>query len=85
MRVRDLLGSALRNLRRQKLRSALTIFAVVIGATSGTPLIPPQSLGAIVGMGSFAAGLGLALLVIVFVRRRRSRPGDGPGAGSRRP
>ena len=58
---------------------------VVIGAASGTPLIPPQSLGAIVGIGSFAAGLALALLVIVFVRRRRSGPGDGPGAGSRRP
>ena len=57
---------------------------VVIGAASGTPLIPPQSLGAIVGIGSFAAGLGLALLVIVFVRRR-SGPGNGPEAGSRRP
>src|SRR3989475_647479 len=56
---------------------------VVIGATSG---IPPQSLGAIVGIGSFAAGLALALLVIVFLRRRpRSGPGNGPGAGSRRP
>ena len=54
---------------------------VVIGATSG---IPPQSLGAIVGIGSFAAGLALALLVIVFLRRR-SGPGNGPGAGARRP
>src|SRR2546425_631546 len=57
---------------------------VVIGATSGTPLIPPQPLGAIVGIGSFAAGLALALLVIVFLRRR-SRPGNGPEARSRRP
>ena len=39
MRVRDLLGSALGSLRRQKLRSALTIFAVVIGATSVTVML----------------------------------------------
>ncbi|OLB73315.1 MAG: hypothetical protein AUI14_26535 [Actinobacteria bacterium 13_2_20CM_2_71_6] len=39
MRVRDLLGTALRNLRRQKLRSSLTIFAVVIGATSVTIML----------------------------------------------
>src|SRR5436309_8172519 len=39
MRVRDLLGSALRSLRRQKLRSALTVFAVVIGATSVTIML----------------------------------------------
>src|SRR2546426_2068398 len=59
---------------------------VVIGAASGTLLIPPPSLAAIVGIGSFAAGLALALAVIVFVRRRpRSGPGNGPGAGSRRP
>jgi putative ABC transport system permease protein len=39
MRPRDLVGTALRNLRRQKLRSALTIFAVVIGATSVTIML----------------------------------------------
>src|ERR1041384_5708786 len=39
MRGRDLVGTALRNLRRQKLRSALTIFAVVIGATSVTIML----------------------------------------------
>src|SRR5256712_6531022 len=55
---------------------------VVIGATSG---IPPQSLGAIVGIGSFAAGLALALLLIVFLPPRpRSGPRDGPGARARR-
>src|SRR5256712_12124167 len=30
---------------------------VVIGATSGTPLIPPQSLGGVGGIGAFPAGL----------------------------
>jgi putative ABC transport system permease protein len=39
MRAIDLLTTALRNLRRQKLRSALTIFAVVIGATSVTIML----------------------------------------------
>ena len=39
MRPVDLAGTALRNLRRQKLRSALTIFAVVIGATSVTIML----------------------------------------------
>src|SRR5256885_13705517 len=39
MRPVDLVGTALRNLRRQKLRSALTIFAVVIGATSVTIML----------------------------------------------
>jgi putative ABC transport system permease protein len=39
MRIIDLLTTALRNLRRQKLRSVLTIFAVVIGATSVTIML----------------------------------------------
>src|SRR5690349_11408883 len=39
MRWIDLITTALRNLRRQKLRSALTIFAVVIGATSVTIML----------------------------------------------
>jgi putative ABC transport system permease protein len=39
MRATDLVRTALRNLRRQKLRSALTIFAVVIGATSVTIML----------------------------------------------
>jgi ABC-type antimicrobial peptide transport system permease subunit len=39
MRLLDVLGTASRNLRRQKLRSALTIFAVVIGATSVTIML----------------------------------------------
>lgn len=39
MRASDLVATALRNLRRQKLRSALTIFAVVIGATSVTIML----------------------------------------------
>lgn len=39
MRAADLLGTAMRNLRRQKLRSALTIFAVIIGATSVTIML----------------------------------------------
>jgi putative ABC transport system permease protein len=39
MRATDLLATALRNLRRQKLRSGLTIFAVVIGATSVTIML----------------------------------------------
>jgi putative ABC transport system permease protein len=39
MRPLDLVTTALRNLRRQKLRSALTIFAVVIGATSVTIML----------------------------------------------
>src|SRR5256885_16031556 len=39
MRASDLVGTALRSLRRQKLRSALTIFAVVIGATSVTIML----------------------------------------------
>ena len=39
MRPVDLVGTALRNLRRQKLRSALTIFAVVIGASSVTIML----------------------------------------------
>ncbi len=39
MRSIDLVTTALRNLRRQKLRSALTIFAVVIGATSVTIML----------------------------------------------
>jgi ABC-type lipoprotein release transport system permease subunit len=39
VRASDLIGTAMRNLRRQKLRSALTIFAVVIGATSVTIML----------------------------------------------
>jgi putative ABC transport system permease protein len=39
MTARDLIATALRNLRRQKLRSGLTIFAVVIGATSVTIML----------------------------------------------
>src|SRR5256885_13784244 len=39
VRARDLIGTAMRNLRRQKLRSSLTIFAVVIGATSVTIML----------------------------------------------
>ncbi|HEY6736969.1 MAG TPA: ABC transporter permease [Candidatus Saccharimonadia bacterium] len=39
MGLLDLILTALRNLRRQKLRSALTIFAVVIGATSVTIML----------------------------------------------
>lgn len=39
MRFSDYLFIALRNIRRQKLRSALTIFAVVIGATSVTIML----------------------------------------------
>lgn len=39
MRFTDYIFIALRNIRRQKLRSALTIFAVVIGATSITIML----------------------------------------------
>lgn len=39
MRLGDYLRIAFRNIRRQKLRSALTIFAVVIGATSVTIML----------------------------------------------
>jgi ABC-type antimicrobial peptide transport system permease subunit len=39
MRFIDYITMALRNIRRQKLRSALTIFAVVIGATSVTIML----------------------------------------------
>jgi ABC-type antimicrobial peptide transport system permease subunit len=39
MRFSDYILIALRNIRRQKLRSALTIFAVVIGATSITIML----------------------------------------------
>src|SRR5215467_1273890 len=39
MRFGDYIFIALRNIRRQKLRSALTIFAVVIGATSITIML----------------------------------------------
>ncbi len=39
MRLSDYLRLAFRNIRRQKLRSALTIFAVVIGATSVTIML----------------------------------------------
>ena len=39
MRFGDYLRLAFRNIRRQKLRSALTIFAVVIGATSVTIML----------------------------------------------
>lgn len=39
MRFLDYIFIALRNIRRQKLRSALTIFAVVIGATSVTIML----------------------------------------------
>lgn len=39
MRLVDYLRLAFRNIRRQKLRSALTIFAVVIGATSVTIML----------------------------------------------
>ncbi|HSX02008.1 MAG TPA: ABC transporter permease [Candidatus Saccharimonadia bacterium] len=39
MRAIDLITTALRNLQRQKLRSILTIFAVVIGATSVTIML----------------------------------------------
>jgi ABC-type antimicrobial peptide transport system permease subunit len=39
MRFADYIGIALRNITRQKLRSALTIFAVVIGATSITIML----------------------------------------------
>jgi putative ABC transport system permease protein len=39
MRIIDLIATAFRNVRRQKLRSALTIFAVVIGATSVTIML----------------------------------------------
>jgi putative ABC transport system permease protein len=39
MRFADYIGIAFRNIRRQKLRSALTIFAIVIGATSVTIML----------------------------------------------
>ncbi len=39
MRFSDIILTALRNIRRQKLRSVLTIFAVVIGATSVTIML----------------------------------------------
>ncbi len=39
MRGVDLAGTSLRNLRRQKLRSALTVFAIVIGAASVTIML----------------------------------------------
>ena len=39
MRGVDIVGTSLRNLRRQKLRSALTVFAIVIGATSVTIML----------------------------------------------
>src|SRR6185369_4169182 len=39
MRFGDYIRLAFRNIRRQKLRSALTIFAVVIGATSITIML----------------------------------------------
>src|SRR6266568_9314859 len=39
MRVVDIIFTALRNISRQKLRSVLTIFAVVIGATSVTIML----------------------------------------------
>src|SRR3954471_5287190 len=39
MRSIDIMSTAMRNIRRQKLRSALTIFAVVIGATSVTIML----------------------------------------------
>ena len=39
MRLIDYILLAFRNIRRQKLRSALTIFAVVIGATSVTIML----------------------------------------------
>lgn len=39
MRFADYITMALRNIRRQKLRSSLTIFAVVIGATSVTIML----------------------------------------------
>lgn len=39
MRIIDLILTAFRNVRRQKLRSVLTIFAVVIGATSVTIML----------------------------------------------
>src|SRR6185369_3119071 len=39
MRWIDIIRTALRNIRRQKLRSVLTIFAVVIGATSVTIML----------------------------------------------
>jgi putative ABC transport system permease protein len=39
MRFSDYVGIAFRNIRRSKLRSALTIFAVVIGATSVTIML----------------------------------------------
>src|SRR6478672_6255008 len=39
MRFIDYILMALRNIRRQKLRSVLTIFAVVIGATSVTIML----------------------------------------------
>lgn len=39
MRLMDVLGTALTNLRRQKLRSSLTVFAIVIGALSVTVML----------------------------------------------
>lgn len=39
MRFADYIALAFRNIRRQKLRSALTIFAIVIGATSVTIML----------------------------------------------
>src|SRR5205085_7364083 len=39
MKLSDYLRLAFRNIRRQKLRSTLTIFAVVIGATSVTIML----------------------------------------------
>src|SRR5215831_1329167 len=39
MRLIDYITTALRNILRQKLRSALTIFAIVIGATSVTIML----------------------------------------------
>jgi putative ABC transport system permease protein len=39
VKLRDVVGQAFKNIGRQKLRSALTIFAVVIGATSVTIML----------------------------------------------
>ena len=39
MKYRDYFRSGMRNLRRQKLRTSLTVFAIVIGAVSVTVML----------------------------------------------
>src|SRR5215510_3268308 len=81
MRPTDFVRLAFRNIRRQKLRSALTIFAVVIGATSVTIMLALVTGVKGFFIGQFSAN-GTLQQIAVSSRTDLSKFDDGSNGGN---